>query len=106
MIDVDPRAVPGPEGHVTLFGVRPRGGIWQVTQDGRFYGHYMSDQPAFDAAQAAALAIVARGGAADIRWTERRPDAGATNHAKGLAAAPIGGARIAQFRAGSTRILP
>ena len=77
---------------MTLFGVRLRGGIWQVTQDGRFYGHYMADQPAFDAAQAAALAIVARGGAADIRWTERRPQAGAANHAKGLGAVPIGGA--------------
>ena len=106
MTDISSQTIPGAEGHVTLFGVRLRGGIWQVTQDGRFYGHYMSDQPAFDAAQAAALAIVARGGAADVRWTERRPQVGAANHVEGLGTIPIGGARTAQFRVGSTRILP
>jgi hypothetical protein len=30
----------------TLFEVAHRGGIWEVTKDGRFYGHYHSQQPA------------------------------------------------------------
>jgi hypothetical protein len=37
----------------TLFEVAHRGGIWEVTKDGRFYGHYHSQQPAFDAVEAA-----------------------------------------------------
>jgi guanyl-specific ribonuclease Sa len=49
----------------TLFEVAHRGGIWEVTKDGRFYGHYHSQQPAFDA-EAAAHAAVASGGSADI----------------------------------------
>ena len=67
-----------------MFGVELRSGIWQVTRDGHFYGHYMAGQPAFDAAEAAARAIVANGGAADIQWNKARPQA-------------------IQFRAGSTR---
>ena len=47
----------------TLFEVAHRGGIWEVTKDGRFYGHYLSQQPAFDAVEAAAHAAVASGGA-------------------------------------------
>jgi hypothetical protein len=50
----------------TLFEVAHRGGIWEVTKDGRFYGHYHSQQPAFDAVEAAAHAAVASGGSADI----------------------------------------
>jgi hypothetical protein len=37
----------------TLFEVAHRRGIWEVTKDGRFYGHYHSQQPAFDAVEAA-----------------------------------------------------
>jgi hypothetical protein len=91
---------------VTLFGVKLRGGIWQVTRDGRFYGHYMAGQPAFDAAEAAARTVVASGGAADIRWNDGRPQAVVSAWAKGLAVAPIGVMRTMQFRAGSTRIVP
>ena len=32
----------------TLFEVAHRRGIWEVTKDGRFYGHYHSQQPAFE----------------------------------------------------------
>jgi hypothetical protein len=52
-IDLEhPRAIGEPQERpaATLFRVMLRGGIWQVTRDGRFYGHYMADQAAFDAA--------------------------------------------------------
>jgi len=90
----------------TLFRVRLRGGIWQVTKDGRFYGHYMADQPAFEAAEAAARGVVASGGAADIMWNDRRPQGAAADRAKGLAVTPIRTVRTMQFRAGATRIVP
>ena len=102
-----PRAIGGPEGRpATVFRVILRGGVWQVTKDGSFYGHYMADQPAFDAAQAAAVGMVASGGTADIIWKDRRPQGAAADRAKGLAVAPIGTERTMQFRAGSTRIMP
>jgi len=101
-----PRAVSAPQKRVTLFGVELRGGIWQVTQDGQFYGHYMADQAAFEAARAAAHAVVSSGGAADIRWTDRRQQIGASDRAKGVEIPPIGVVRIARFRAGSTHIVP
>jgi hypothetical protein len=91
---------------VTLFGVTLGGGVWQVTQDRRFYGHYMTVQPAFDAAEAAARAVVASGGAADVRWHDRRPQTAASDQAKGLAIAPVGAMRTMEFRTGSTRIVP
>ena len=102
-----PRAIGGPQGlPATLFRVILRGGIWQVTKDGRFYGHCVAGQPAFDAAQAAALGVVASGGAADILWSDGRPQGAAADQAKGLAVTPIGTVRTMQFRAGSTRIVP
>jgi hypothetical protein len=82
MTDIDSRAL-------TLFGVKLRGGIWQVTRDGHFYGHYMTGQPAFEAAEAAARTVVASGGAADIRWNVRPRQA-------------IRAMRTMQFRAGRT----
>jgi hypothetical protein len=103
--NIDP--VSGPQARaVTLFGVKLRGGVWQVTRDGRFYGHYMTDQPAFDAAEAAARAVVASGGSADVLWNDRLRQAGVSDRAKGLAVAPIGLMRTMEFRAGSTRIVP
>ncbi len=57
----------------TLFEVANRRGIWEVTKDGRFYGHYHSQQPAFDAVEAAAHAAVASGGSADILLRGERP---------------------------------
>jgi len=105
--NTDSRAVGGPQARpATLFRVALRGGIWQVTKDGRFYGHYMAGQPAFDAAEAAARAIVASGGTADVLWNDRRPQAGTADRTNGLNVAPIGVTRTMQFRAGSTRIVP
>ena len=52
--------------------VRGRGGIWEVLRDDRFYGHYIGYDAAFAAAEAVALAIVAKGGSADIRFREQR----------------------------------
>ncbi|HEY2750324.1 hypothetical protein [Phenylobacterium sp.] len=57
----------------TLFEVAHRRGIWEVTKDGRFYGHYHSQQPAFDTVEAAAHAVVASGGSADILLRGERP---------------------------------
>ena len=57
----------------TLFEIAHRGGIWEVTKDGRFYGHYLSQQPAFDAVEAAAHEAVASGGSADILLRGERP---------------------------------
>ena len=106
MTDIDPQAPGGPQRRVALFGIKLRDGIWEVTKDGEFFGHYVSDQPAFDAAEAAALAIVANGGAADIRWTDRRPQIAASDRARGLEACANGLVRSMQFRPGSTRIVP
>jgi hypothetical protein len=89
-----------------MFRVGLRGGVWQISKDGRFYGHYMAGQPTFDAAEAAARAIVASGGAADVLWNDRRAQAGAADRARGLNVAPSGVTRPLQFRAGSTRIVP
>jgi hypothetical protein len=57
----------------TLFEVAHRRGIWEVTKDGRFYGHNHSQQPPFDAVEAAAHAAVASGGSADILLRGERP---------------------------------
>ena len=84
-----PRAIGGPQGlPATLFRVILRGGIWQVTKDGRFYGHCMAGQPAFDAAQAAALSVVASGGAADILWNDRRLQGAAARSGQGAGRHP------------------
>ena len=55
-----------------------RGGIWEVTKDGTFYGRFDHREQAFDAVEAAAHAIVASGGCADIllRGERRRPATG------------------------------
>ncbi len=102
-----PRAIEGLQARLaTRFRVLLHGGIWQVTKDGRFYGHYRAAQPAFDAARAAALGVVASGGSADVVWNDRRPDGATTDRAKGLAVTPFGTVRTMQFRAGTTRIVP
>jgi hypothetical protein len=90
---------------VTLLEVSYRSGIWAVTKDGRFYGHYIGDQSAFDAAEAAAFAVVASGGAADVLWNEARGQPGASDRAKGSDVAPSGVARTMEFRPGSARIV-
>jgi hypothetical protein len=56
----------------TLFQVKCRTGIWEVTQDGKFYGDYAAEKHALAAAQAAAQAILAAGGTAEVyRSTQR-----------------------------------
>ena len=59
----------------TLLQLAFRAGIWEVTKDGNFYGHFDQRQQAFDAVEAAAHAIVASGGCADIllRGERSRP---------------------------------
>jgi len=63
--------------------VRGRAGVWEVLQDDRFYGHYMGHQAAFAAAEAAALAIVAKGGSADLHF-RAQPPAGTAQAGPGL----------------------
>ena len=43
-------------------------GIWEVIRDEGFYGHFTGYRAAMDAAKAAAAAIVASGGEADIAF--------------------------------------
>jgi hypothetical protein len=90
---------------VTLLEVAQRAGIWEVTKDGRFYGHYTRDQPAFDAAEAAAFAIVAGGGAANVLWNDARPPLGFSDPARDASIGSIGVLRTLEFRAGSTRVV-
>jgi hypothetical protein len=69
-----PQLLPDPVPHIveqrkivpTLLQLSLRAGIWELTRDGVFYGHYYQQQPAFEAAHTAARAIVANGGCADI----------------------------------------
>lgn len=49
-----------------MFQMRHRAGIWEVTKDGLFFGHYNRQQQAWDAAKAAAAAVIADGGSADV----------------------------------------
>lgn len=74
--------------------VRGRAGVWEVIQEGRFYGHYTAHAAAFAAAEAAALAIVAKGGSADIRFREAAPPAAAGS-----------AMRTMEFRPGSTPVV-
>jgi hypothetical protein len=78
--------------------VRARAGVWEVTRDDRFYGHYLGHEAAFAAAEAAALAIVAEGGAADIRFRQQpRSDIAVPT--------PGSGMRTMEFRAGSAPVV-
>ena len=80
--------------------VKRRGGIWEVTRDGRFYGHYQEAKPAFDAAEAAALAIVSNGGAADLFWNDTRPQPDVSDPASDMAISQL--SRVIKFRPEST----
>jgi hypothetical protein len=90
---------------VTLLEVGHRSGIWAVTRDGQFYGHYIGAQPAFDAAEAAAFAVVASGGAADVVWDDARPQSAASGQTRGSGVTPIKVLRTMKFRTGSARIV-
>ena len=78
--------------------VRGRAGVWEVIRDDRFYGHYMGHAAAFAAAEAAALAIVAKGGAADIHFRDQVPSGAPLP-------APRSGMRTMEFRPGSTPVV-
>jgi hypothetical protein len=78
--------------------VRGRAGVWEVLRDDRFYGHYMGHQAAFAAAEAAALAIVAKGGSADLHFREQ-------SRAGVALPAPGSGMRTMEFRQGSTPVV-
>jgi hypothetical protein len=71
--DVPPLEVAGPRGNATtLFQVKCRTGIWEVTQDGTFYGDYAAEAHALAAAQAAARVIQAGGGVAEVSRSTQR----------------------------------
>ena len=72
-VDPVPYMVEQPKIVPTLLQLERRAGIWELTKDGVFYGHYYEPQPAFDAANAAARAIVANGGSADILLRGEKP---------------------------------
>ncbi|WIM12951.1 MAG: hypothetical protein OJF58_003915 [Enhydrobacter sp.] len=72
-LDPVPYMVEQPEIVPTLLLLARRAGVWEVTKDGVFYGHYYEQQPAFDAMNAAARTIVANGGSADILLRGERP---------------------------------
>lgn len=99
-------AIPRREGApVTLLEVSKRSGVWAVTKDGKFYGHYIGDQSAFNAAEAEAMAIVAAGGTADLSWDtvgglRDTPSPATTSHN----AAPVA-PRMLEFRAASVRVV-
>ena len=85
--------------------VRGRAGVWEVTRDDRFYGHYMGHAAAFAAAEAAAFAIVATGGSADIRFREWQSRPGVPQAASGSGRAPIDRIRTMEFRPGSAPVV-
>ena len=78
--------------------VRGRAGVWEVIRDDRFYGHYMGHTAAFAAAEAAALAIVAKGGSADIHFREQALSSASQT-------APGSGMRTMEFRPGATPVV-
>jgi len=81
----------------TLLELTYRAGVWEVTKDGNFYAHYLSQQPAFDAIEATAHAIVASGGCADILLRgerSRRGGAGPTAPSSTKAVDDVGGPGI------------
>lgn len=88
---------------VTRLEVRRSTGLWQVTRDGQFHGHYDADQSAFDAAEAAALDVVANGGAADLWWNDPRSQSEESDPATSVASRGV--SRTIEFRSGSTRIV-
>lgn len=87
---------------VTRLEVRRSTGLWQVTRNGQFHGHYDADLSAFDAAEAVALDVVANGGAADLWWNDR-PQSEESDPAMGVAARGV--SRTIEFRSGSTRVV-
>lgn len=90
---------------ITLLEVSKRSGVWAVTKDGKFYGHYIGDQSAFDAAESEAMAIVASGGMADLSWdaTSGQHDMLGSVTKSGTPA--TASSRMLEFRATSVRVV-
>ena len=61
---------------VVVLRVQYRRGLWEVTRDGNFYGHYHGRLSALDAAVAAAKSIVALSGRADVSLEDEPSAAG------------------------------
>jgi hypothetical protein len=59
---------------ITIFQIFHVSGIWSVTKDNKFYGHYLERRPAFDAAEEAAFAIVANRGSVNVVWHDPSPE--------------------------------
>ena len=93
-----------PNRPVSRLQVRGRAGIWEVIQDDRFYGHYLGYETAFAAAEAAAMVIVANGGAADLRFRQGQAPPGAGRPAGG-SGGPTSAMRTMEFRAGSAPVV-
>jgi hypothetical protein len=69
---------------VAILRVEYRRLVWEVTRDGKFYGHYHERQPALDAAVAAATAIVAQSGRADVVLEHESSAADRSAHDRGV----------------------
>jgi len=74
-IDPAGRTMPPVPRAVTKVEVRRRRGVWEVTRDGEFHGHYDAWLPAFESAERVARAAVAGGDSAVVRLHEERPAA-------------------------------
>lgn len=95
---------PDPSGVVSLrLEVRRSTGLWQVTRDGRFHGHYHADHLAFEAAEAVVLDVVANGGVADLWWNDLWPQSEKSGRVAGVATRGL--SRTIEFRSDSTRIV-
>jgi hypothetical protein len=78
---------------VAVFQIFHVSGIWSVTKDNRFYGHYLEQQPAFHAVEEASIAIVANGDSANVVWNDRSSEGS------------IGAIRTMEYRPGSRPVL-
>jgi hypothetical protein len=70
--------------------------IWEVTRDGKFHGHYHGRLSALDAAVAAATAIVAQSGRADVALEHELSAADRSAHDRGVSVPRT--VRTVQFR--------
>jgi hypothetical protein len=67
--ELNPHASTKPSNAIAImFQMRHRAGIWEVTKNGAFFGHYNQQQQAWDAANAAAAAVIADGGWAEASF--------------------------------------
>lgn len=57
-----------PQSKSVLFVVQRRSGIWNVTKDGLFFGDFVEEKNALEAAQTAGHAIFQAGGRAELTF--------------------------------------